>query len=50
MDFFHSLVGLGRGGDGGDDSGADPPASLWDLFLPALVLELLDRVAFILQV
>jgi hypothetical protein len=36
LDFFHSLVGLGRRGDvGGDDTWADPSASLWDLFFPA---------------
>jgi hypothetical protein len=50
LDFFHSLAELGCGGDGGDDSGADPFASLWDLFFPAPVFELLDGDAFILQV
>jgi hypothetical protein len=50
LDFFHSLAGLGCRGDCGDDSGADPSASLRDLFLPAPVFELLDRDTFILQV
>jgi hypothetical protein len=48
--FFHSLVGLGRGVDDGDDSGADPSASLRVLVFPAPVFELLDGDAFILQV
>jgi hypothetical protein len=44
------LVGLGHGVDGGDDSGAEPSASLQVLFFPALILMLLDGDAFILQV
>jgi hypothetical protein len=51
LDFFHSLAGLWRGGDvGGDDPWADPSASLWDLFFPALAFEPLDGDGFILQV
>jgi hypothetical protein len=50
LDFFHSLAGLGCGEDGGDDSGADPFASLRDLFFPTLAFVLLDEDAFILQV
>jgi hypothetical protein len=51
LDFFHSLFGLGRGGDiGGDESRADPSASLWDLFFPTPVFMLLDGEDFILQV
>jgi hypothetical protein len=50
LDFFLSLAGLGCGEDGGDDSGADPSASLKDLFFPALAFELLDGDGFILQV
>jgi hypothetical protein len=39
------------GGDvGGDDTWADPSASLWDLFLPAPAFEPLDTDGFILQV
>jgi hypothetical protein len=34
--FFHSLAGLGRGVDGGDDSRAEPSASLRVLFFPVL--------------
>jgi hypothetical protein len=42
---------LGRGGDvGGDDTWADPSASLWDLFFPAPAIEPLDGDGFILQV
>jgi hypothetical protein len=48
--FFHSLAGLGRGVDGGDDSRAEPLASFRVLFFPTLVLMLLDEDAFILQV
>jgi hypothetical protein len=48
--FFHSLVGLECGEDGGDNSRADPSASLRALFFPASVFELLDGDAFILQV
>jgi hypothetical protein len=40
--FFHSLAGLGRRVDGGDDSEAEPSASLWVLFFPVLVFMLLD--------
>jgi hypothetical protein len=51
LDFFHSLAGLGRGGDvDGDDTWADPSASLRDLFFLALVFEPLDGDGFILQV
>jgi hypothetical protein len=53
LDFFHSLFGLGRGGDIGDDeSRADPSASLRDLFFPASVpvFMLLDGEDFIFQV
>jgi hypothetical protein len=53
LDFFHSLFGLGRGGDvGGVDPWADPSASLRDLFYPALAPAFapLDREGFILQV
>jgi hypothetical protein len=53
LDFFHSLFGLGRGGDvGGYESRADPSTSLRDLFFPtpAPVFMLLDGEAFILQV
>jgi hypothetical protein len=53
LDFFHSLFGLGRGGDvGGDESRSDPSASLRDLFFPAPapVFMLLDGEDFILQV
>jgi hypothetical protein len=49
--FSHSLARLGRGGDvGGDDTWADPSASLRDLFFPAPAFEPLDRDGFILQV
>jgi hypothetical protein len=50
FDFFHSLAGLGCRGDFGDDSEADPPASLRDLFFPTPVFGLLDGDGFILQV
>jgi hypothetical protein len=53
LDFFHSLFGLGRGGDvGGDESRADPSASLRDLFFPAPApaFAFLDGEDFILQV
>jgi hypothetical protein len=51
LDFFHSLFRLGRGGDvGGDDTWADPSASLRDLFFLAPAFEALDRDGFILQV
>jgi hypothetical protein len=50
LDYFHSFVGLGRGGDvGGDDTWADPAASLRDLFFPAPTFEPLDRDGVILQ-
>jgi hypothetical protein len=52
LDFFHSLFGLRRGGDVGDDeSRADPSASLRDLFflVRGLIFMLLDGEAFILQ-
>jgi hypothetical protein len=41
---------LGCGEDGGDDSGADPSASLRALFFPEPVFKLLDGDTFILQV
>jgi hypothetical protein len=53
LDFFHSLFGLGRGGDvGGDESRADPSATLRDLFFPtpAPAFAPLDGEDFILQV
>jgi hypothetical protein len=53
LDCFHSLFGLGRGGDvGGYESWADPSASLRDLFFPtpALAFAPLDGEDFILQV
>jgi hypothetical protein len=53
LDFFHSLFGLGCGGDiGGDESRPDPSASLQDLFFPALAPAFapLDGENFILQV
>jgi hypothetical protein len=51
LDFFHSLFGLGRGGDvSGDDTWADPSASLRDLFFPAPAFKPLDGDGFILQV
>jgi hypothetical protein len=53
LDFFHSLFGLGRGGDvGGDESRADPSTSLRDLFFPAPAPAFapLDGEDFILQV
>jgi hypothetical protein len=52
LDFYHSLFGLGHGGDiGGVDPWADPSASLRDLFFPALAPAFapLDGEAFILQ-
>jgi hypothetical protein len=50
FDFFHSLLGFGRGGDtGGVDPAVDPAASSRDLFPPA-VFKLLDGEGFILQV
>jgi hypothetical protein len=53
LDFFHSLFGLGRGGNvGGVDPWADPSASLRDLFFsaPAPAFAPLDGESFILQV
>jgi hypothetical protein len=53
LDFFHSLVGLGREGDvGGVDPWADHSTSLRDLFFlaPALAFAPLDGDDFILQV
>jgi hypothetical protein len=51
FDFFHSLLGFGRGGDtGGVDPPADPAASSWDLFFLPAVFMLLDGEGFILQV
>jgi hypothetical protein len=52
LDFFHSLFGLGCGGDvGGVDPWVDPSASLRDLFFPAPAPAYapLDGEAFILQ-
>jgi hypothetical protein len=49
--FFHSLAGLGHGGDvGGDDPWVDPYASLRDLFFLAPAFDPLDGDVFILQV
>jgi hypothetical protein len=51
FDFFHSLLGFGRGGDtGGVDPTADPAASSQDLFIPPTVFKLLAGEGFILQV
>jgi hypothetical protein len=51
LDFFHFLLGFGRGGDtGGVDPPADPAASSRDLFFPPAVFMLLDGEGFILQV
>jgi hypothetical protein len=51
FDFFHSLLGFGRGGNtGGVDPAADPAASSLDLFFPLAVFMLLDGEGFILQV
>jgi hypothetical protein len=51
FDFFHSLLGFGRGGDtGGVDPPADLAASSRDLFFPPAVFMLLDGEGFILQV
>jgi hypothetical protein len=51
LDFFHSLFGLGHGGDvGGDDTWANPSASLRDLLFLAPAFEPLDGDGFILQV
>jgi hypothetical protein len=50
FDFFHSRFGSGRGGDiGGAAPAADPAASSWPLFFPA-VFAVLDGDGFILQV
>jgi hypothetical protein len=51
LDFFHSLLGFGRGGDtGGDVPATDPAASSRDLFFPLAVFKLFDGEGFILQV
>jgi hypothetical protein len=51
FDFFHSLLGFGRGGDTGSvDPAADQAASSRDLFFPPTVFKLLDGEGFILQV
>jgi hypothetical protein len=51
MDFFHSWLGFGRGGDtGGDFPTADPAASSRDLSFPPAVFRLFDSEGFILQV
>jgi hypothetical protein len=51
LDFFHSLAGLGCGGDvGGDDPWADPSTLLRDLFFPAPTFDSLDEDGFIIQV
>jgi hypothetical protein len=51
FDFFHSLFGLGCGGDvGGIDPPVDPTASARDLFFLAVIIMLLDGEGFILQV
>jgi hypothetical protein len=49
FDFFHSLLGFGRGGDtDGIDPVADPAAPSRDLFFPPAVFMLLDGEGFIL--
>jgi hypothetical protein len=51
LDFFHSLAGLGCGGDvDGDYPWVDPSTSLRDLFFLAPAFEPLDGDGFILQV
>jgi hypothetical protein len=53
LDFFHSLFGLGRGGDvGGVDPWVDPSAALRDFYFPtpAPAFAPLDGVDLILQV
>jgi hypothetical protein len=51
LDFFHSWLGFGRGGDtGGDVPAADPAASSRDLFFPPAVFKLFDGEGFILEV
>jgi hypothetical protein len=51
FDFFHSLLGFGRGVDtDGDAPAADPATSSWDLFFPPAVFKLFDGEGFILQV
>jgi hypothetical protein len=49
LDFFHSWLGFGRGGDtGGDVTTADLAASSRDLFFPPAVFKLFDGEGFIL--
>jgi hypothetical protein len=48
--FFHSLAGLGRGVEGGDDAWLASSALLRLLFFDALVFELFVGDVFILQV
>jgi hypothetical protein len=51
FDFFHSLLGFGRGGEtSGVDPPADPAASSRDLFFPLAVFMPLDGEGFVLQV
>jgi hypothetical protein len=51
LDFFHSWLGFGCGGDtGGDVPAADPAASSRDLFFSPTVFKLFDGEGFILQV
>jgi hypothetical protein len=51
LDFFHSWLGFGRGGDtDGNVPPADRAASLRDLFFPPAVFKLFDGEGFILQV
>jgi hypothetical protein len=51
LDFFHSWLGFGRGGDtSGDVPVVDPAVSSRDLFFPPAVFKLLDGEGFILQV
>jgi hypothetical protein len=51
LDFFHSWLGFGCGGDtDGDVPTADPVASSRDLFSPSVVFKLFDGEGFILQV
>jgi hypothetical protein len=51
LDFFHSWLGFGRGGNtSGNVPAADPVASLRDLFFPLAVFKLFDGEGFVLQV
>jgi hypothetical protein len=50
LDFFHSRVGSGRGGDTGGVPAADPAASSRALFFPPAAFAVFDGEGFILQV